>query len=252
MAKCTCNKPPEACVKAGCPAPADTRGVDRFEPLNVRTASELVGGLSNPSKMPGFGYSLPRSACRRGAVLRKIKGSVCSCCYAGKGRYTFDNTQNALKRRLASIWHPRWVEAMALLLNNCVENNPWFRWHDSGDLQNVAHLLRIFDVCRLTPKTRHWLPTHEHQIVQEALLKQRPPPNLVIRLSEDMLDTLPPQDDACHSTVHSCMPAERPDAASKAAWLRVFHCPYATYNNTCGPCRACWQKEIQHVSYHQH
>jgi len=32
-----------------------------------------VGGLSNPSKMPGFGYSLPAEKCGAGSKLREGK-----------------------------------------------------------------------------------------------------------------------------------------------------------------------------------
>jgi hypothetical protein len=36
-----------------------------------------------------------------------------------------------------------------------------FRWHDSGDVQDLKHLAKIFKVARLTPNIKHWLPTRE-------------------------------------------------------------------------------------------
>jgi hypothetical protein len=40
----------------------------------------------------------------------------------------------------------------------------WFRWHDAGDVQNLdQHMAKIIEVCKLTPDTKHWLPTQERQ-----------------------------------------------------------------------------------------
>jgi hypothetical protein len=39
---------------------------------------------------------------------------------------------------------------MALLINS--KKSKFFRWHDSGDVQDEAHLMKIFEVCELTPR----------------------------------------------------------------------------------------------------
>ena len=122
-----------------------------------KEANKITGGLSKPSKMPGPAYNLPARACITGAKLQAVPGSVCSGCYALKGRYNFRNVRLALARRLESLPHPRWVEAMTVL----IKGEPVFRWHDSGDLQSTWHLKRIFEVCKATPETSHWLPTRE-------------------------------------------------------------------------------------------
>ena len=62
-------------------------------------------------------------------------------------------------KRLEAIQHPDWVLAMATLINS--KKPDVFRWHDSGDVQDVQHLEKIFEVCRLTPSKRHWMPTRE-------------------------------------------------------------------------------------------
>ena len=72
---------------------------------------------------------------------------------------------------------------MALLINS--KKSKVFRWHDSGDVQDEAHLIKIFAVCNLTPNTRHWLPTREAWI--KKFLPQCPQ-NLVIRFSAPMVD----------------------------------------------------------------
>ena len=143
-----------------------------------KEAIKITGGLSAPGKMPEGSYNLPAVACQTGAKLREVPGTPCYGCYAFKGRYNFPNVKDALTRRLESITHLHWVEAMATL----IQGKKHFRWHDSGDLQSVHHLKKIFQVCKLTPETMHWLPTQERQFL--PLQGSSIPKNLIIRLSE--------------------------------------------------------------------
>ena len=85
--------------------------------MNTKEALQIVGGLSKPSKMPGWAYGLPAKECKTGSKLVKIPGSVCHGCYALKGCYVFKVVQDAQYRRLKSIRSPLWVGAMALLIN---------------------------------------------------------------------------------------------------------------------------------------
>ena len=105
-----------------------------------KEAKEITGGLSAPGKMPEGSYNLPASACQTGAKLRLVPDTPCHKCYAFKGRYNFPNVKNALQHRLASLTHPRWTEAMTVL----VKGKKHFRWHDSGDIQSVVHLKKNF------------------------------------------------------------------------------------------------------------
>ena len=141
-------------------------------------AKEITGGLSKPSKMPGPAHNLPAVACKTGAKLVKIPGSVCAGCYALKGRYRFKNVQAALQRRLRALEDPRWVSAMVTL----IKDQDWFRWHDSGDIQSLEHLKNIFEVCKQTPNTQHWMPTREAQFLKE-IDPATVPPNLILRMS---------------------------------------------------------------------
>ena len=140
-----------------------------------KEARKITGGLSAPGKMPEGSYNLPAAACETGAKLREIPDTPCHKCYAFKGRYNFPNVKDALARRLKSLDHPDWVEAMTEL----VKGKKHFRWHDSGDIQGVAHLKKIFEVCNNTPGTMHWLPTQERKYLPLGSY----PDNLVIRLS---------------------------------------------------------------------
>ena len=105
-----------------------------------KEANQIVGGLSAPGKMPCPSINLPAAACITGSILALIEGTTCYGCYALKGRYKFKNTKIAMARRLEALKDSRWVRAMVTLM----QGRPYFRWHDSGDIQSVDHLKKIF------------------------------------------------------------------------------------------------------------
>lgn len=208
--------------------------------MKISEAVEITGGLSNPSKMPGPAYSLPASKCKIGSQLAKIPGTTCHGCYALKGRYVFPNVQNALSTRLDSLNHPKWVEAMVAMITS--RKTKWFRWHDSGDLQSVEHLQKIVEVCNQLPKTKFWLPTREYTIVQQFQAGNTIPNNLTIRLSAHKIDGAPPTGFGLPtSTVHT-----------KGQTITGEECRAYKRDNHCGPCRACWNKDVANVSYPKH
>ena len=194
-----------------------------------KEANKITGGLSAPGKMPEGSYNLPASACQTGAKLREIPDTPCHKCYAFKGRYNFPNVKDALARRLKSLDHPQWVEAMTVL----VKGKKHFRWHDSGDIQSVQHLIKIFEVCSKTPATMHWLPTQERRYLP---INWRHPKNLVIRLSNAKNNSKPGNAWSHWSTVMD----EGGD------------CPASKQGNICGSCRRCWDPEVKHVTYPKH
>ena len=196
-----------------------------------KEARVITGGLSAPSKMPGPAYNLPAWQCITGVKLQAVSGSVCAGCYAMKGRYRFTNVRQALARRLESLKHPRWVEAMVTL----IKGEPWFRWHDSGDLQGVDHIKKIFEVCKLTPETQHWMPTREARflkLLDPAVI----PSNLIIRMSSHMIDQGPVTFWPWTSTVST---------STKT-------CPAQDQGNQCRDCRACWDRKVSNVTYPKH
>jgi len=202
--------------------------------MNKKEANKITGGLSAPGKMPEGSYNLPAVACITGAKLRQVPGTPCWGCYAFKGRYNFPNVKDALTRRLKSLDHPQWIEAMAVL----IKGKKFFRWHDSGDLQSVDHLKKIFQICDLTPDTMHWLPTQERQFL--PLPGSTIPKNLIIRLSNAKNDTRPGNAWTHWSTVVS--------HGARAGHM----CPASFQDNKCGSCRACWSKDVKEVQYPIH
>ena len=194
-------------------------------------AERITGGLSAPGKMPEGSYNLPASACQTGAKLRLIPDTPCYKCYAFKGNYVrYPAVQKALQRRLASLTHPQWVEAMAVL----IKGKKHFRWHDSGDIQSIKHLINIFEVCKRTPDTAHWLPTQERKYL--PMKGSSVPDNLVIRLSNAKNNTKPGNAWTHWSTVV--------DSGGD--------CPASKQGNVCGTCRRCWSKDVKHVTYPKH
>jgi len=199
--------------------------------MNTKEAWALVGGLSKPSKMPGWSIGIPAKECKTGAKLRLIPNSVCEGCYALKGCYVFKVVQEAQYKRLEAIQHPDWVTAMATLINS--KKPDVFRWHDSGDVQDVQHLEKIFEVCRLTPGKRHWMPTREAWIKDHM---KDAPANLVVRFSSPMVDQGPVKSWANTSTVST----------------KSRSCPAPDNNNECGSCRACWDPLVKNIEYGKH
>ena len=199
--------------------------------MKTAEAKKITHSLSKPSKMPGWSYGLPAPECKTGSKLRKIKGSTCYNCYAMKGCYVFPDVKAAQYKRLASTKLDAWTTAMAAQLNS--KKSKWFRWHDSGDVQDLDHLNKIYEVCRLTPETHHWLPTREAWILDHV---KRAPDNLIIRFSMPMVDQAAAGSWPNTSTV----------VTSGAT------CPAPSQGGKCKECRACWTKSISNVSYGKH
>ena len=200
----------------------------------IKEAIEITGGLSKPNKMPGPSINLPATQCITGAKLVKVKGSTCSGCYALKGRYRFPNVKEAMARRLAKLHDPRWIDAMVTLINK----QPVFRWHDSGDLQSVQHLKNIFEVCKLTPDTRHWLPTREARFLN-LMDPDVVPKNLKIVLSDHMNDQKTP-------------PSWWPYTSGVTTRHELVTCPASRQGNKCLDCRKCWDRGTKRVIYGKH
>lgn len=222
--------------------------------LTLKDARVIAGSLGAPSKMPGASYGLPIAACNVGARLRaqgpgmNAAGYVnpCGDCYAAKGTYrTFaKNVLPAQAKRLASIDDERWVGAMVVLIRAATRKVPYFRWHDSGDLQSAEHLSKIADIARQLPDVSFWLPTREARLVRDWLPTNVCPANLAIRVSAMATPSARSLEAGrLFSTVST---ASVPDGAQR--------CPASEPDkpSECGDCRACWDPSVQWIDYHAH
>jgi hypothetical protein len=232
------------------------------------------GGFSAPSKMPCYCYSIPARECHLGSKLAAMEGTTCSECYARKGFYMMPDTERAMSRRFAALSEAlaspahaaEWVDGISDALNARCDatlkrvakglpapkrDGRYFRWHDSGDLQGVAHLRLIVAVCDATPRVSHWLPTREAGYVRQYLAEGGElPANLTVRLSVPRMDSEPApvyRKLAAHprialSGVHS-------DAARMGEGFE--ECRAYRQGGACLDCRACWNPKGD-VSYPLH
>ena len=196
----------------------------------VKEAVKITGSMTRTSKMPGLSYSLPAPACQTGSKLRKVKTSPCFFCYAMKGNYIrYPAIKKAQYYRLKSLVHDSWTMAMVAQ----IKRQKFFRWHDAGDVQSDEHMSKILEVCRLTPGTKHWLPTQERPYLPDPAAV---PENLIIRLSGSKINGPPPSAWSHTSSV-----------VTKGAT-----CPAPNQGGKCRECRACWTKSIKNISYGKH
>jgi hypothetical protein len=213
--------------------------------MKIRELETLTGGLSRPSKMPGFAYSISARRCILGSILAKKAGSVCSSCYALKGRYVFPNVVQAMERRFQAMSDPNWIQYMTELIRlkyrKYKGKDRVFRWHDSGDLQSPEHLDKIVQIAKNLPDIKFWLPTRERKIIASWILlhPEGLPPNLVVRVSMQMVG-------------QSALGGPQYFTQSTVGADTGYLCPAPKQGNTCGDCRACWDKSVPSVDYCKH
>jgi len=202
-----------------------------------------IGTLSNPAKMPSYAWGIPTEYCKTGSKLAKIDGTICNKCYADKGCYVFPMVRAMYEKRYQAIDLPEWVDYMAEMLTlkykNLTKSRRYHRWFDSGDVQSYSHLMKIFEVCELTPHIKYWLATREYQII-DKIKEEDVPKNLCLRVSATKVDGALPKFWKWTSGVHK-------DKRHKGKECRAY-----TTNNNCGDCRACWDRKVKQVSYEEH
>ena len=223
----------------------------RIIPISKADAARICGTVSQTTKMPCKSSSLPTEACQTGFKMAQIPGSICASCYADKGNYAkyaatikpaqfarLDAVHQAMSNADAGAL---WVSGMAALIGT----DAYFRHHDSGDLQGLAHLELIAALCDATPHCKHWLPTREYAIVKTYIAKHgQLPQNLTVRLSAMYPDqpvkipaSLRGVRGVAVSNVHTGAPIG--DACNAPANA-----------GACGDCRACWTDAT--ISYLMH
>jgi len=111
----------------------------------------------------------------------------------------------------------------------------FFRWHDSGDVQSLKHLFKIYEVARRSPDVAHWMPTREAWVKKYI---DRAPANLVIRFSATMVD--------------QAAPSSWPNTSIVVTDAAQATCPAPKQDNACKDCRACWDPKIKNIAYLAH
>lgn len=209
---------------------------------------KAVGGLSEPSKMPWFSYSLPAEKCRMGSHYRLQTGTVCSKCYARKGKYVFPNVQHAMFNRFNILDGniTEWAAHMVALLERKANGNQYyFRWHDSGDLQGLQHLRAIVWIAKMLPHVQFFLPTKEAVLVEQEFYHIWSAPNLTVRVSAPMIGQV-------IKLLHHQTSSVGVEKTHLGEVLDIFQCPAHEQGNVCGECRACWDRGVEVVNYKEH
>lgn len=227
----------------------------RIIPIAKAQARAVCGTLTQTSKMPCKSMSLPTEACITGFKMAQIPGSICSSCYADKGFYNvYQNTikpaqfarLDAVHQALESAENSKlWISSMVALIGN----DQYFRWHDSGDLQNVHHLSLIVHVAMQTPNCRHWLPTREYAMVKhwiEVFGAHCLPANLMIRLSA----MYPDQPVKIPASLQNIPNITASNVHTHGKPVHGTRCAAPDQNGECRDCRVCWTNSV--VSYELH
>lgn len=208
---------------------------------------EHTGGLSSPSKMPCHSYNLPAQECKVGKKLVTVKNSTCNNCYALKGRYNFGNVKNAMYTRFNLLDKKLWKEALTIEIA-LREKSSYFRWHDSGDLQDESHLNKIIDIAEYLPNIKFWLPTREYKLVDSCT--RSIPKNLVIRQSAHMNDSYK---EVKNKNINSIVVSDENIFTNmNLSNAKVCHATRKNSSHKCEECRECWNENTQTIAYLKH
>jgi len=198
--------------------------------------------LSKAGKMPCRSWSLEALTTCPGS-----KGSdgelvpACQGCYATTGNYRFPNVKAPRLHNQDDWQHSGWVDAMSMEL----DNDRYFRWFDSGDMYSLPLAKKMLAVMKNTPHCKHWLPTRMGKFAKfaDVISQMEALDNVVVRHSSDGINGEVLKDRANSSTIV-------PDASHTVA--KATACEAYERDGKCGPCRACWDKDVQVIAYPAH
>jgi hypothetical protein len=224
--------------------------------MNMKQAWNIVGGLSNTSKMPGWSYGLPalqtcptaRRIIKASIEQGTINNIICGSCYALQGAYQYSNgSVKATLRRLNTViraindadFNELWISAMSFIIREKQirareKDCDYFRIHDSGDFFNEDYFSMWQEVARRVPSVKFWAPTREVKLWILANSDENHPTNLTVRLSSNKFDEFYP-DTTIGATSGATRNGNVPDY--------VKMCPAPKQNGECGNCRNCWDSD---------
>jgi hypothetical protein len=198
--------------------------------------------LSKTSKLDGIkSWSLQAIETCAGSIDRATGGLVPACqgCYAVGGNYVFPNVIAPRAFNKQDWKRDDWEQDMA----DALQNERYFRWFDSGDIYALALAYKILGVMKLTPHVKHWLPTRMHKFpkFQSVLAAMQALPNVMVRNSSDSV--LGEYIAGIHGSTIV------PDTNDREG---ITLCHAATNAGKCGPCRACYSKDVPVIGYLAH
>ena len=213
----------------------------------VKLQKEYAIVRENNSKIPASNWSIPASVCKTGGKLRQVNNSPCASCYALKFENMYPSVSKGWNDNLSKFLEAEknndlenWIKSVALqILKAAKKNNSnYHRWFVGGDIYSIMMLDCIKAVASITPGINHWLPTQERAFVKAS--KYETPGNLVIRISASMID------------------GKRPNFTNTSTVNKIKgtfqgqECNAYKQDGSCGDCRACWNSEVENISYPLH
>ena len=212
----------------------------------IKQARAITGGIGKANrKMPFFSFGLNARLCKTGSILSKNKKSPCFYCYAKRNMFNTYVVKKAHLNRHKGIKHPNFIQAFTYELNHLTKKQTeklYFRWHDSGDLQSIKHLLKLVKISKLMKKINFWMPTSERKYIRSYLkYKVEFPLNFSERVSSPIIDIEPKRFNYNTSSTFK-----------KIKPINSKLCYSIKRGGKCGNCRACWHKNIRNIAYKMH
>jgi len=194
-----------------------------------------VGKLNSRSWSLEALETCPASKDANGELVPACKG-----CYAVGGNYRFKNVKEARSHNKKDWKRSEWVTDMIEEL----DADRYFRWFDSGDMYALPLAEKIYEICKATPWTRHWIPTRMHKFkkFQDVIDRLNSLPNVVVRLSSDGINGEIIEHAEYSSTIIPFI--DSPTTATI--------CQAPLQEGKCKKCRACWSKDIKVIAYAGH
>lgn len=227
--------------------------------MELNTINELEIKFSQTEKMPWLSWDTPAWLCKTGSKLAAIEGTVCHGCYALNGRYTFGNVKNANTARFnqldnIQVWQESFINQLRAKYKSLRDKigKGYFRWHTSGDVQSLEHLVAINEIAKALPEIKFWLPTKEFGIVREfKAMYGEFAGNLCVRPSMFKVNQKPSK--ALGLPTSTCISSPNEFNADHG---RICPASLQQFNGqakvNCGDCRSCWDKNVENVSYIYH
>jgi hypothetical protein len=165
---------------------------------------------------------------------------ACKGCYAVGGNYRFQNVKDARSHNKRDWKRSEWVADMIEEL----DSDRYFRWFDSGDMYSLALAEKMYEICKATPWTKHWIPTRMHKFKKFRAVIDRlnDLDNVVVRLSSDGVNGEIVQEAKYSSTIIPFI--------NSVTIATVCNAPLQ--EGKCKKCRACWSKDVKVIAYAGH
>jgi hypothetical protein len=198
--------------------------------------------LSKTSKLDGIlSWSLNALDTCQGSIGKD--GNLvpaCQGCYATTGNYRFPNVRAPRDFNKQDWQRSDWVNDMVLAL----DSSRYFRWFDSGDMYSVDLADKIYQVMKLTPWVKHWLPTRMYKFTKynDVINRMMKLDNVVVRLSSDSVTG-----EVINGLTTSTIFSDDSQLTSD-----MVECKAYEHEGKCNGCRACYSKDVSIIAYRAH